>query len=557
MRLVFKKLFLFAPAEKKAKAVEFIDGINIITSSQNDGTDRGKSLLMRSLYHALGAEGHFDKNWNTNDKVYILNLSIDNDDYYIYRSAQLFKFFDKDRVLLFTSISSSDLSLKLRDYTKFAVQLPNRAEKMEITPPAYNYIPFFLDQDHYAGNEYASFKNLGQYANFRENALFYHLGAFDENYFDLIHKKEELKDSNVQCLEQLKLLEAMLESFDKKIGGNDFSTSFEALKKDLSIYQEEYASVLNQLSEKKKKLIKLRNSLYEAEQMLKEIEEVSEDGEKKIRKLNNHTCPECGSILIDTVNLKSKQYNLIEDAIAIKNDLQTVILEDQKKIEKEEKEYVDLLEQMKEYEERLKLNSSESDEILRQKALSEVRDEVISDKYDLSQKIEDIQEDLKDISEGIKNYNEKKKAIEETYYELMVAARTKFGVNELIPENFKKLTNSVKASGSNKNVVTIMWYMAILELRSKFNKDAIKYPIVFDSINNVETDDEKRYGLFQYVVDKAENEQLVLSLLGYEENDIQTNRPIKIIRLTNDKYHLLDEISYKENGWLLEEMCDA
>ena len=36
MRLIFRELFIFSPSEKKAKKVEFTDGINIITSSQEE-----------------------------------------------------------------------------------------------------------------------------------------------------------------------------------------------------------------------------------------------------------------------------------------------------------------------------------------------------------------------------------------------------------------------------------------------------------------------------------------------------------------------------------------
>lgn len=112
MRLIFRELFIFSPSEKKAKKVEFTDGINIITSSQEDGTDRGKSVIMRSLYHTMGAEGCFEKNWEGKDKVYVLKIDIDGIGYYIYRSAELFKFFSEDKEVLFTSVSSRELDRK-------------------------------------------------------------------------------------------------------------------------------------------------------------------------------------------------------------------------------------------------------------------------------------------------------------------------------------------------------------------------------------------------------------------------------------------------------------
>lgn len=557
MRLIFRELFIFSPSEKKAKKVEFTDGINIITSSQEDGTDRGKSVIMRSLYHTMGAEGCFEKNWEGKDKVYVLKIDIDGIGYYIYRSAELFKFFSEDKEVLFTSVSSRELSEKLKSYTNFAVQLPNRSEKLEVTPPAYNYLPFYIDQDHYEGNNYAAFKNLGQYVGFRENVLFYHLGVYNEEYFELVHSRDEIKEKKAQSESQLEIFKAMIEGLDKKLAGVSVSSSYEALRKDIAIYQKEYAEVLDKLSKSKKKLIDLRNHLYETEQMLKEIEDVSKESEKKIKKLRKHICPECGTELADTIQLKSKNYNLIEDAILIKNDLQISLLEYQRQIEKEEKMYKELLEQMSAYEKKLKINNEKTDDVLRQKGLSELRDEVVSEQIEVIDAIETAKAELKAVGTKINAYGTKKKRVEAQYYEHMMTARTQFGLNELSPDSFKKITNSVNASGSNKNIATIVWYITILELRKMFNKEAIEFPVVFDSPNNVETDNQKKYGLVQYITNKCDSGQLILSLLGFSEKDIEPDKQVHIITLTNDKYKLLDSESYELYKDLLDELCDA
>lgn len=557
MRLIFRELFIFSPSEKKAKKVEFTDGINIITSSQEDGTDRGKSVIMRSLYHTMGAEGWFEKNWEGKDKVYILKFDIDGIGYYIYRSAELFKFFSDDKEVLFKSVSSRELSEKLKCYTNFAVQLPNRSEKLEVTPPAYNYLPFYLDQDHYDGNNYAAFKNLGQYTGFRENVLFYHLGIYNEEYFELVHSREKIKERKAKRESKLEIFKAMRESIDEKLAGISVSSSYEALRKDVSIYQKEYADVMDKLSKSKKKLIDLRNQLYEAENMLKEIDNVSKDSERKINKLRKHICPECGTELADTIQLKSKNYNLIEDAILIKNDLQISLLEYQRKIEKEEKLYEELLEQMSIYEKKLRINNKKANDVLRQKGLSELKDDVVSEQSDMINAIENDKAELKSVGSKINAYGVKKKRLEEQYYEHMMTARTQFGLNELSPDSFKKITNSVNASGSNKNIATIIWYITILELRRIFNKNAIEFPVVFDSPNNVETDNQKKYGLVQYIVNKCNSGQLILSLLGFNEKDIKTDKKINVIMLTNDKYKLLDSESYELYEDLLNKLCDA
>lgn len=90
-----------------------------------------------------------------------------------------------------------------------------------------------------------------------------------------------------------------------------------------------------------------------------------------------------------------------------------------------------------------------------------------------------------------------------------------------------------------------------------FNKEAIEFPVVFDSPNNVETDNQKKYGLVQYITNKCDSGQLILSLLGFSEKDIEPDKQVHIITLTNDKYKLLDSESYELYKDLLDELCDA
>lgn len=557
MRMLFKELFIFSPSEKIAKKIDFSDGVNIITSSQEDGTDRGKSVIMRSLYHTMGAEACFETKWDDKSKVYILKIEIDGVEYYMYRATKLFKFFDSKKKLLFNVVKSSELSKELKQYTEFAVMLPNRNDTLEITPPAFNYLPFFVDQDHYEGNKYQSFNQLGQYKNFRESVLYYHLGAYDEKYFDLVSKQEEINKKREKNKHQEEMFNIILDRIGVINEGLPFSSEYETLQNDVALYQKQYAEVLDEMNKSKSKLIKLRNELYKKQSMLKDIKDFSRKTEKKIKKLHNHICPECGSEISDAIYLKSKNYNLIDSAVLIKNDLQISLCEYENKIEEEEKIYVELLEQMKRYEQKLQINTERVKNVLKQKGLSEVRDQIVFEKMNLSDELNNNKIELQKIKDSLDEYKEKKKNIEEQYCSYMIEARNYFKLHELLTDNFKKLTSSVKASGSNKNIVTIIWYITILELRKQFNKDAIEFPVVFDSPNNVEIDNQKKSLLTNYIIDKCGSGQLIISLLGYSEINISKDKEINVIVLQNDKYHLLDSDSYELYKDLLEELNGA
>ena len=558
MKMTFKELYLFSPQEKKAKKISFEGGINVITSNQKDGTDRGKSVVMRSLYHALGAESHFETKWDTKNKVYVLYFFIDENGYYIYRSADLYKFFNEKKELLFVSTHSSDFSEKIKKYTGFAVMLPSRSsEKLEITPPVYNYLPFFLDQDYYQGSKYASFKNLQQYPNFKDLVLFYHLGIYDEPYFELVREKELLTEQYVEHKSRLDMLIAMQIDIDKRIGTGAYSTDLTALRKEIELYRKDYADVLFKLNQCKSRLIELRNSLVEYEDLLQQMGSLSEDNERELKQLNKHKCPECGSVITETTSLRSKRYNLAEDVISIKNELQVSIQNATQDIEKEERKYQCLLEQLNAYEMAVKFNTKQAEDVIRYKGLCEIREGIITENYDISNVIDEEEGKLKELSKKIKKYGEKKKTIEEDYYELLIAARMKFGLSEIDPEKFKKLTNNFIASGSNKNIATVIWYLTILTLRRRFNPTAIEFPIVFDSPNNVETDNIKKHALLQYILDMAVGSQLILSSIGFDKAEFTTKEKINVIKLENEKYSLLDEKSYDVYKDFLNLLCDA
>ena len=513
---------------------------------------------MRSFYHALGAESFFEAKWDTKSKIYVLHLCIDDKDYYIYRSADLYKFFDAEKNLLFVSTHSHELAEQLKKYTGFAVMLPGRnSEKLEITPPVYNYLPFFLDQDHYDGSKYASFRNLQQYVNYKDSVLFYHLGIYDEAYFELVRAKEALTDQYNSHKSRLEMLHAMQSDIEARIGAGAYSSDIDALRKDVELYRKEYADVLSKLNRCKAKLVELRNNLFEYETLLHEMSSLSSKNEKEISQLNEHICPECGSVLRETTSLRSKRYNLAEDIVIVKNELQVAIQNATDEIEKEEAKYQKLLEQLAAYEEKLKLNTKQANDVIRYKGLCEIREGIVSERHDVLEYIDEEEEKLKELAKEIKKYSEKKKRIEEKYYELLVTYRIKFGLNEIEPEKFKKLTNNFTASGSNKNIATVIWYLAILNLRREFNPDAIEFPVVFDSPNNVETDNVKKHALLQYILDNASDSQIILSSIGFNASEFSCAGNINVITLENAKYSLLDEEAYLENEQLLNELCDA
>ena len=561
MKMIFKELFLFSPHDKLARRIEFQEGINIITSSQIDGNDKGKSVIMRSLYHALGAEALFAPKWEVKNKIFILHFLVDDTSYYIYRSADLYKLFDKSKKLISVTTKSSELSEQLGAITKFAVMLPSRQnDTLEITPPVYNYLPYFLDQDHYDGSKFASFDKLGQYVDYKDNVLFYHFGVYNDDYFSLIRQREELEKLVNDYIKRIEILQEMIKDIDQKLEAGSYSGSIDALNRDVERYRKQYSSLVGKLNKSKMRLVEMRNNLFDLETLLKETASFEKANETEIQKLRKHICPECGSEIVDTVALKSKRYNISDDIVIVKNDLQISVIKLLEDISKEESKYSDLLKLMEEYQEKMKINTKQVNDILRHKGLCEIRDGVVDERHEIQDLLDSKRETLESVNKNIKAYNTRKKAINDRYYELLISAKNRFGLDEVNPDKFKNISLNFSASGSNKYIATVIWYFTIVKIRNEFNKNAIQFPLVLDSPLNVEADDVKEEAFLEYLLSNCTlSPQFIMSGIGFDTDDFRkiTSKKMNIISLENDKYHLLQEEDYLLYSNLMNELCDA
>ncbi len=557
-KLVFRKIYIYSTGEKQARSLQFDDGINIISSSQVDGTDRGKSVIMRSFYHAMGADCLFDDKWDDNGKTYILLFSIGETEYYIYRCCRLFKFFDGNKQLLFSTIDRKDLAEKLEDYLGFAVQLPNRSEdKLEITPPVYNYLPYFLDQDYYNGTDFSSFNGLAQYAKYKENVLYYHFGVFDAKYFEIITELERLNETKARTERRSALVDGMLAKTSEELSGSTYAADLTALQSEVEMAKGEYSEIVSKLNKVKQHLIALKNQKVELETALSELKEADTNNEKDIELLNQHICPLCSSKLVDTMGLRVSKYHASDDIILVSNDIQRSVLELHSKIESETDKYKDLLSLLEEYEIKLNMNSVQVNDVLKHRGLIKVRDSLLIELEQLKQSLSKIKVDNGVLNKKRREYDAVKKAINKKYYELLICDKIIFGLSEIDDKKFENITGRFTASGSNKPIATVMWYTNLIKLKNEFNPGAIKFPVVFDSPNNAETDDVKKHELLAYLLKNATKEnQLIISTIGFDEHSFSSDIQCNIISLTNEKYHLLSETEFEKHSPLLVELCN-
>ena len=87
MKFIINSVFIVDLTNKVAKKVPFLSGKNLLTGNNH----LGKSLIVKSIFHTLGAEVYYAHNIRNINLLTILDFSIDNGSYRICRLTSVLK----------------------------------------------------------------------------------------------------------------------------------------------------------------------------------------------------------------------------------------------------------------------------------------------------------------------------------------------------------------------------------------------------------------------------------------------------------------------------------
>lgn len=551
--LYINSLYIFEYKNKLAKKVDFSKGINVITSNKIKGNDVGKSILMKSIYHTLGADSIFDDKWESESKTYLIDINIDEEKYYIYRSGNLFKGYTENFIKIFSTTNREELAENLSKLYNFRVLLPNRQyEELEISPPVYSYLLNYVDQDHLNGPKFNSFKSLGQYSDYKEKVIFNHFGIFDEKYFNAVKSLEKLKKDKKNNEDDKLIVDNMLSRVRKYLNGMDAPTDMITLNIQLEDKRKEYYDIVVNLKKIKNNLIKIRNEKSELEINLSEIKDLETVEYRRLINKEQIICSNCKHIIED-LNSKIRLSSQLEDLIIIKDDLEKLLLEVDRKINKEELKYKALLDRLKEFDEAMNISTDGVSNVLRHRGYIETQENILKELNEIEAKLIDIQNNIDICNKTISKYNKSKKIANKLYEKYMIEAKDEFGLEEINNNRFKEIKLNFEARGSNKPISTIIWYFNLIKVKDELNKNAIKFPLVLDSPNNGELDDNKKTALFKYIfTNSISDTQLIVSTLGFNELDYEGIKIDNVIKLKNEKYHILNNEDFEENKDILK-----
>lgn len=254
MKILFKKLQITDISEKISKTVILSDGDNLITSLSNSA---GKSVIMKSFYHCLGADANFDDNFKNKPVLFKLDLSVKNDNYSVLRLNNSFAITKNGSLCeLIGQGERTKLSEFYEKEFNFSIYLINRNKKIELAPPAYMFVPYYMDQDRSWKNDQWPFSQAseGQYLLKDRNELYYfHLGVYTNDYTSAKITLDKTKKDLEECKSKLEAQDKAYQDVKKVFDSYEIITNSDELE---SLYRNS-SKQMNQLISEQRNLIEL------------------------------------------------------------------------------------------------------------------------------------------------------------------------------------------------------------------------------------------------------------------------------------------------------------
>lgn len=523
--LIFESLELLSLTEKKARRVKFHPRLTVIT-----GKNRvGKSSLIKCIYWTLGAApAVVHPKWKGVNVKGLLTFTVDGTRYQALRTGNNVAIFDAgDKLLLSTTSFTSELGPFIAKLLDFKLVLSNRQGEPETPPPAYAFLPFYVDQDSGWQRPLASFDRLTQYSRFRQSVIEFHSGIRPNEHYELVAMKKKLEiekavieqDRAVVCKarDKLKLqpefsgLELTADAHEKAV--NDLLVSMRSLLAIRQARAVELADVLDQRSNLDQQIAMVQAS---ADELALDAAWAAE------RQVDEIMCPTCGvvhandfrnrfAILAD----REECFQFLDGAQQKRRDLARKVTEIQKLIRDADSTTSEMQRALEEKRGELTL-----EDVIeargRAAAFAVFEDQIAELEAQIGEKVAAIS----DAEDEIKKLNDpaRRERIDNYYAGLMGTYMRNLNVQDADNDAVTKIAGNMVETGSEQPRLLLSYVLALADTIQKFTS-SFAAPLVIDSPVQQEQDMSNAPAIIRQVIAKRPNGgQTIIGTISLHDN---------------------------------------
>ncbi|ECX9579626.1 hypothetical protein F6Z43_23930, partial [Salmonella enterica] len=223
---------------------------------------------------------------------------------------------------------TGDFSKDFSDLVNFKMKLPNRGDgNLETPPPAYYFLPFYIDQIKSWSSPWNSFENLGQYSSWKAPLIKYFTGYLKPEHFDIeenIYEYSEIKKESAHKIEKFQsAVEVIVDN---------------SVDSPIALDNDDFIKIQNEIKNELYDLIDYQTRLYDAQATITSniydlesqyalaitsANELEEDYKFAVESIptDNLECPLCGTLhdnsLPNRALLLSEKDSLLNEANSI------------------------------------------------------------------------------------------------------------------------------------------------------------------------------------------------------------------------------------------------
>ena len=491
--LVFKKLMILSEQERKGIQLEFHEKVNVITGEDNSV---GKSTLVKSLLWSLGCDPFFDDAWKSAEAKTLVEFSIGQTDYACARDSSRVMLAKKgEKFKVFTRVTG-EYAREFASLVNFNALLPERDSKLTTAPPpAFYFLPFYIDQKRSWIDAWDSFDGLKQYARWTKDIIPYHCGAFTKEYFTFTDEIFEAERNKLDIESEIARIDTainVVDEFIPKITTTIDTTELSEIKEEL---EQDLANLHSEQEILFEEIANLKSDREHQEIQLKIVEasidesELDYDYSLEISQKTELECPTCGTTydntLVDRFALLQDQEQLKQVYSRISAEIRGIDNELHQRLGQLENVKYEIEKLNKKYYREDRDKTFDLSTILDSVAAHSVRYKVESTRQENVLKSSELatrQQNLrKDRSKSVK---ERKKEVYEKFNEVFPSLVNKLGAEGIkvsqitSPMTHKKVAISGGAAEGTRGLLA--YYLAIVKLSHLFGESA-NAPFIIDT----------------------------------------------------------------------------
>lgn len=528
-KLIFKNIWILSKAEKKGISLSLSPNVNLLTGEN----DVGKSTLVKSLYHCLGADTPQLNNsvWKKANPIYCVLVEIAGEIYYILRDEKYFGVFDANRNLVSRYVGitgQKGVAHFINSRLGFNIELERQTDsKLGLAGPAFYFLPFYVDQDEGWSTSWSSFVGLKQFSSYRKLMIEYHLGVRPQSYYNAKKKELEFKEQLSDVEADRVSMQSARDSVQRRKQRTQVDLDPAAFRKEMEEAVDHYNVVYSQQQDVLSRLKDARNHRNtidsELELMRRAIAELEADyryaespGTPEVV-----DCPTCGTAFSNSFVERFGILDDIDHCHALADQWLKKRSSANDYLQEIESEYVQVSQKLSELEAvltRTKHNVTLS-EVIASEGMKEMVKSLNIDIDQMLDREQAIQKLINENAEELKVDSARKKEIVAWYKARMKEFLNALNVGVLSEDDYKTLDRQIKqnALGSDLPRSLLAQYFAFLHTMNEFNQFVL-CPMIIDSPFQQEQDPANRESILKFTLSKRlKDQQMILATISLDE----------------------------------------